>query len=134
MEDNIKQVIVMRKDLNMRKGKMCAQASHASMMFLVEELKRNKRTNNPYIDNVFFSNRQEDWLFNGKFTKVVLGVDSEEELLRVHQAAREAGLRSYIIEDEGRTEFHGVKTKTCIAIGPDYAFNIDPVTRELRCL
>ena len=33
-----KQVIVIRKDLKMRKGKMCAQAAHASMKVILNEL------------------------------------------------------------------------------------------------
>ena len=30
-KDYVKQVIIIRKDLKMRKGKMCAQAAHAAM-------------------------------------------------------------------------------------------------------
>lgn len=37
-----KQVIVMRTDLNMRKGKMIAQGSHASIAFLTRKGKVEK--------------------------------------------------------------------------------------------
>lgn len=33
---NVKQVIVMRKDLNMRRGKQIAQGAHASMAALLK--------------------------------------------------------------------------------------------------
>ncbi len=36
----IKQVIVIRKDLKMRRGKEIAQGSHASMEFLVDQIRR----------------------------------------------------------------------------------------------
>lgn len=42
---NVKQVIVMRKDLNMRKGKMIAQGAHASvdaLLSLFHVLKRRE--------------------------------------------------------------------------------------------
>ncbi len=133
MEDNkIKQVIVIRKDLNMRKGKMCAQASHASMKFIIEQLSEEQPPNTT-IDEHFFDVEKE-WMFNGKFTKIVLGCDSEQELLQIADNAKSAGLGCYMIEDEGLTEFGGVKTKTCLAIGPDYADKIDPITKDLKCL
>jgi PTH2 family peptidyl-tRNA hydrolase len=39
-----------------------------------------------------------------------------------------------IIYDNGNTEFHGVKTLTAIAIGPDHAEFIDPITGHLQLL
>jgi PTH2 family peptidyl-tRNA hydrolase len=45
-------------------------------------------------------------------------VDSELELEDLHQKALDKGMISHMIEDNGATEFNGVKTKTCVAIGP----------------
>ena len=72
----IKQVIVIRKDLKMRRGKEIAQGAHASMAFLshlVQEAIQDQRV--PRLDV-----EQKDWI-EGKFTKVCLVVNSEEELL-----------------------------------------------------
>ena len=116
----IKQVIVIRKDLKMRRGKEIAQGSHASCAFLAE-CATGKRP---------LSEVEAEWL-SDHFTKVCLQVNSEEELLGVHAAAQSAGLRSSLITDAGKTEFGGVPTKTCLAIGPDYATKIDSVTGHL---
>jgi PTH2 family peptidyl-tRNA hydrolase len=122
-EDKIQQTIVLRTDLNMRKGKMVAQGAHASLAFLAA-VHRGEATATPDM---------EEWL-REKFTKVCLGVGSEEELDRVYDAARAAGLPVYRIVDSGLTEFHGVPTKTCLAIGPARKSAIDPVTRDLKLL
>lgn len=114
----MKQVIVMRSDLNMRKGKMIAQGAHASMKVLVENAD---------------DKRILSWLANS-FTKIVVRVDSEDELLTIYNQAKEAGILSALITDNGATEFGGVKTNTCIAIGPDESDNIDKITGHLKLL
>ena len=126
-----KQVIVMRTDLNMRKGKMIAQGSHASMAFL---------TRNGLIDSEKFMNIQmpnlieaREWMQNS-FTKVCLGISSEAELDEIFNKATEAGLTVHMVIDSGRTEFNNVPTKTCLAIGPHYSEKIDKITGNLKLL
>jgi PTH2 family peptidyl-tRNA hydrolase len=72
-----------------------------------------------------------EWIESG-FTKVCVRVDSEEQLLEVYQRAKDAGLAAHLITDSGKTEFDGVPTKTCCAIGPDYSDRIDKVTGHLE--
>ena len=116
---NIKQVIVLRKDLNMRKGKMCAQAAHASMMFLI-----NRSRINDLLEHM--------WINNG-MKKICVSVNSETELLDIFQKAKDANLIVHLVTDAGLTEFDG-PTKTCLAIGPNVDTMIDPITRELALL
>jgi peptidyl-tRNA hydrolase len=71
---------------------------------------------------------------NDKFTKICLGVSSLEELLEIEAKAKESGLVVKVIEDSGLTEFSGIPTITCLAIGPDYSSKIDPITRDLKPL
>ena len=66
-DTGFKQMIVMRKDLNMRKGKMVAQGAHASMKATLEYM------DHPYV---------KGWL-EGSFTKVVVAVASLDELFVV---------------------------------------------------
>lgn len=122
-----KQVIVVRKDLNMRKGKMCAQASHASMMFLVKPGLTVDRL------SVVLTEEQIGWL-TSPFTKVTCGVESEAELLAVAQRAREHGLEVHEVIDCGKTEFQGVPTRTCIAVGPHTVEKFAGVTDGLKLL
>ena len=131
----IKQVIVMRTDLNMRKGKMCAQAAHASMKVMLDLSSISENiSGTSSIDLVVpLTAQMMNWLA-GAFTKVVVGVPSSDELFQLLGAARAADIPCTLIEDNGNTEFHGVKTPTCIAIGPDDAEKIDAITGKLKLL
>ena len=123
-----KQVIVLRKDLNMRKGKMVAQGAHASLAALLESARREDG-----VMVIPLTVANEPWLF-GHFTKTCCGVDSEAELLEIHRRAQEAGLAAALITDAGFTEFHGVPTHTAVAVGPDLVDKIDPITGHLKLL
>lgn len=130
MSDDIKMVIVCRKDLNMRKGKMVAQSCHAVLnVFLNRGIV--DRTN----DSVFIplNKIEAEWLY-GTSTKICVGVNSKEELLSIHENAKEKGLPIALVEDMGFTEFHGVPTLTCLAIGPAKSEEIDVVTGHLSLL
>ena len=140
----VKQIIVMRKDLNMRKGKMVAQGAHASMAVLLNAGEidvRNTFENNDLmrpipihtfsIDNL--SPVLRSWI-EGLFTKICVSVDSEEELLAVYNKAKEAGLLCALITDAGKTEFDGVPTNTCCAVGPADDEDLKPITGHLKLL
>lgn len=134
-----KQVIVMRTDLNMRKGKMVAQGAHASLKVFFDRISpcrmlgREKRGAGVLAYGWSIENQAElDWVTGADgFTKICLGVDSEEELLRVYEEAKKARLLCVLITDAGKTEFDGVPTKTCCAIGPDENTKIDLITGHL---
>jgi peptidyl-tRNA hydrolase, PTH2 family len=119
----VKQVIVMRKDLKMRRGKEIAQGSHASMSFITRQLQNS--------NVVKLSDAEKQWI-DSSFAKVCVRVDSEEQLMEIAQRAKEAMLECHVITDSGRTEFGGVPTKTCLAIGPDYSDKINKVTGDLE--
>ena len=130
MADNvkIKQVIVMRHDLKMRRGKQIAQGAHASMSFICHRL---QKAGSVSLDD--FTDAQRAWLI-GSFAKVCCRVNSEDELMEIRDKALEAGLEVHLITDSGKTEFHGKPTNTCLAIGPDEAEKIDQITGHLRLL
>lgn len=114
----MKQIIVMRKDLKMGRGKEIAQGAHASMKATLL-----------HMDDP----RVKEWL-SGKFTKIAVGVDSEQELLDLLYSAREAGLIAELCTDAGLTVFKGIETNTCIAIGPDTNEKLHPITGHLKLL
>ena len=132
------QVIIMRTDLRnsknekIRTGKLIAQGAHASMkavLDLMVDLPSEKETTLYYGEYKAL----EDWL-KGRFTKVCLSVDSEKEMLELYQKAKEKGLICSLITDAGLTEFGGVPTRTCIAIGPNWSDEIDEITGHLKLL
>ena len=134
-----KQVIVVRKDLNMRKGKIAAQVAHASMAVILDLIKDRKlsRSQSWLTDELYWSSPYEhvvQWLEND-FTKICVSVDSEKELLTLLEAVKLEGIIPYsLITDSGATEFRGVPTNTCIAIGPWDSDSIDVFTEHLPLL
>jgi PTH2 family peptidyl-tRNA hydrolase len=126
----VKQVILIRKDLKMRRGKEIAQGSHASMDFLVAPLRAQLEAGKTGGFQIDLTPAQLAWLTRGT-AKVCLQVASEAELLAHHESALRAGLASHLILDSGRTEFGGTPTYTACAIGPDATERIDAVTGGL---
>lgn len=118
----------MRSDLKntkgekIRTGKIIAQACHAALGFVWENLKDGKIS-------FTLSSAQKAWVQGGQ-TKIAVKVSGEKELMEIFQAAKKAGLTVELITDAGRTEFDG-PTKTCLAIGPNYAEEINKVTGQL---
>ena len=133
---SIKQVIVVRKDLNMRKGKMCAQVAHASLKIFLDRIgyikPRFPETDNEQDSTTSFTPAMISWCEwkEGQpgFTKIVVSCNSEEELFEIEKKAQDAKIVHALIRDNGVTEFHGVQTPTCICLGPDEAEKIDLIT------
>ena len=123
----------MRTDLNMRKGKMIAQGAHAAMAFMSRHLEHERSEDYTHRYTLDLSDEEVDW-FNDSFIKICVGVDSEEALMSIHELALANGITSHLVEDNGLTEFGGVKTKTCLALGPDYSSKLDPITGSLKLL
>jgi PTH2 family peptidyl-tRNA hydrolase len=74
--------------------------------------------------------RHKKWL-EGNFAKITVSVNSEQELLDIAEKAKTAGVECHLVRDSGLTEFHGVPTLTCLALGPDDAVKIDAITGHL---
>ena len=135
-----KQVIIMRKDLNMRRGKQIAQGSHASMKALLhgmEKIYHEGFGDKGILFSYTLTDRVEStmgkWL-EGAFTKICVGVDSEAELDAIVTKARNEGMLCSVIIDNGTTEFNGIPTKTCACIGPWDSDEIDKITGHLKLL
>jgi len=130
-----KQVLVIRKDLKMRKGKIASQAAHASMKVFFDRIgvlvRKPEGTSVITISDLHES--EIEWI-KGLFTKITAYVNSEEELIAIHEKALEAGIPTSLITDAGKTEFKGVPTKTAAAIGPFHSEEIDKITGNLPLL
>ena len=127
----VKQVIVMRRDLGMRKGKLIAQGSHASLGALLKFFEKIENRDTITYKVQFGKNSYLDQWLNGIFTKICLYVNSEEELDNIKRQCDEAKIPNALIVDAGLTEFHGNPTKTCIGIGPWLSKEIDKITGDL---
>jgi PTH2 family peptidyl-tRNA hydrolase len=119
----LKQVIVVRKDLNMRKGKMIAQGAHASLTAAFSAMNDAHKAETDF----------REW-FHGDQRKIAVGAPDEDTLHQVYAQAQAAGLPCALIQDHGLTEFGGVPTYTAVAIGPAEDADIDRITGELSLL
>jgi peptidyl-tRNA hydrolase, PTH2 family len=122
-----KQVIVIRRDLKMRRGKEIAQGSHSSLSFLIKQISDLKRGKH----EVYISEEAANWLQTGT-KKVCVRVNSEAELLDICEKSRKMGLEVNMVTDAGHTEFGGKPTITCLAIGPNWSDLIDRITGALE--
>jgi len=125
----IKQVIVLRKDLQMTKGKLVAMGAHASMKVLLDT--RQKSGGDECI--LELTPDMREWVA-GSFAKVCVYVNTEQELLDAYKRALHVGIPCALITDSGKTMFHGHPTNTCIAIGPAKSEDIDKITGEFKLL
>lgn len=124
-----KQVIVMRKFPGQRTGKYCAQAAHASMAALLSIAKLDEYGDKLIIN--LFNPFVKAWL-TGRFKKITVYVETEQELQDLYAAARATGLPSAIITDAGLTEYNGVPTVTAVGIGPADPDAINKITQHLK--
>lgn len=112
----LKQVIVVRKDLNMPPGKMAAQVAHAS-------LEAAMKTETSLM---------QAWMKGGS-KKVVLSIKGKKELFQIKQDAENANLKTALITDAGHTVLEP-GTVTCLGIGPHKEEDIDIITGKLSMI
>lgn len=111
-----KQVILVRQDLKLPKGKAAAQVAHAAVAAVLQSKKRVVRR----------------WREEG-MAKIVLKVKDERELLRRNQQAKESGLVTAVITDAGRTVVEP-GTRTCVGVGPAEEEQLDALFGDLQLL
>jgi len=129
-----KQVIIMRKDLNMRKGKMVAQGAHASMKVFFDRFVWEGQDAYGWAKLFVETNSPMAKWINGSFTKITVGADSLSEVVNAYEEAKKQNIPCSLILDAGLTEFGRVPTITCCAIGPDDADKIDFITSKFKLL
>lgn len=125
--DEIKQYIIVRKDLNMSEGKLSSQVGHACKLSYIniKDIKNGEL-------NIKLTDVDIEWLSND-YKKITKYVKSEEKLLDLYNKANELGIRTSIVKDKGYTELEG-ENYTVITIGPDYDSKIQPLIKRLQNL
>ena len=113
-----KQVIVVRADLDMGKGKIAAQVGHACVLGA-----EHVRKSNPEWFSQWWEGQE----------KVVLKVSSLKELEQIKQDAIELDLPWSEVTDAGHTQI-SPGTTTCISLGPAPEEKIDRITGDLKLL
>jgi len=115
---NIKQVIVVRTDLDMGKGKIAAQVGHACVLGA-----EHVRKSHPDWFNEWFKGQE----------KVVVKVESIKELEEIKEHAILLNIPWSEVTDAGHTQI-APGTTTCISLGPAPEDIVDKVTGNLKLL
>ncbi|MCY3853703.1 MAG: peptidyl-tRNA hydrolase Pth2 [Thaumarchaeota archaeon] len=115
---DVKQVVIVRMDLNMSKGKIASQVGHACVIGA-----ENVRKIHPNWFN--------DWWSNQK--KIVLRAKNQEELNNIQIKALKSNLPCSRIIDAGKTQIDP-NTTTCLVIGPAPEDAINIITSKLKLL
>lgn len=156
LKNNVKQVVLVRTDLNMSIRKTASQVAHACMKVFFDKMITASFIQQPYCklkdntispsysfyDMVCFKKGGKilpydvyfDEYIQGTFKKVVLAVESEKQLLDLYQKAKDKGIHCSLIKDSGLTEFNLVPTYTTVCIGPWIDSEIDEITGHLKLL
>lgn len=112
----MRQIIVIRKDLKMRRGKEISQGAHASLKATLANM------DHPMV---------KEWL-SGAFTKIVVTCDSEREMIELQNTAIHRSIINAEIIDNGDTEFGGEPTLTALALGPMTDIEAKQLTGHLK--
>ncbi|XP_054738094.1 peptidyl-tRNA hydrolase 2, mitochondrial [Anastrepha obliqua] len=116
-----KLVLVVRGDLKMSKGKTAAQCAHAAVLcYQQSQISREKQK------------LTESWSILGQ-PKIVLRVDTLEEIMHLKSRAKDAGLVAALVRDAGRTQLEA-GTVTVLGIGPDIENNVNKLVADLKLL
>ncbi|QKR00021.1 peptidyl-tRNA hydrolase [Metallosphaera tengchongensis] len=117
----MKMVIIVRTDINMGKGKIAAQVAHAAVSLVLQAFSGG--TWRDWLDS---------WLSEGQ-PKIVVKINSLEDLLSRVERARRDNLPVAVISDAGKTQVEP-GTITCAGIGPGPEEEIDRITGDLKLL
>lgn len=118
----LKQVYIVRTDLEMGKGKIAAQCCHAAVKCVSDLMSKGDET----------KKLLEKWEWQGS-RKVVLKASSEQELSDLLKTARKNGIYATHIRDAGRTQI-AAGSMTVGVIGPANEDEIDTVSGHLKLL
>ena len=119
MNFKYKQVIAVRTDLKMSKGKIAVQTAHGSVSAYV-------KTKSRYPDWA------DNWLSEGQ-RKITVKISSEKEIHTLAEAARKANIPYAVINDAGLTQLPP-GTTTVIGIGPSREELINKISEDLTLL
>ncbi|KAJ5221436.1 peptidyl-tRNA hydrolase 2 [Penicillium citrinum] len=118
--EEVKLVLVIRTDLGMTKGKMAAQASHATLACY--KYFQSHQPDSPILSR---------WERGGQ-AKIALQIKSEDDMILLQAQAMSMGLCARVIQDAGRTQIAAGSRTVLGVLGPKSV--VDSVTGHLKLL
>jgi peptidyl-tRNA hydrolase, PTH2 family len=121
--DELKMVLVINNGLKMGKGKVGAQCGHGTL--------------NSFMRAQEFASKSKYWLelvrayLHEGQKKICVKVDTEDQLIEVHEQANALGVPNYLVADAGHTQIAAGSLTVC-GIGPAPQILIDKLTGHLK--
>lgn len=131
----VKQVLILRTDLNMRQGQLVGLGTEEGQLSLIQDARKADLQSESCVElhiPRYFSDIE--WIFEHNVTMIVVGVNSEANLLAKFEQARESGIRCALVKDKGKTRIGEVETCTAVAIGPAEIELLEAITGDLQLL
>lgn len=119
MKSNFKQVVAVRTDLKMSKGKIAVQVAHGAVSSYIKTKK-------------YFPDWADKWLEEGQ-KKITVKVKTQEELYELVELARKQDIPYAVINDAGLTQLPP-GTTTVVGFGPTREEMIDKICGNLPLL
>jgi peptidyl-tRNA hydrolase len=122
----LKQAIIIRKDLNLNKRDLASTVAKASLKFIVEN-NEAERGNQLLVS---LSSEEQAWL-TGSFSQDILGVTNKDQLDDIMFRAQIMGIEAYPVFVPGDSENPDM---SCVALGPDEPDVINRLIHSLKPL
>ena len=121
----LKQAIIVRKDLNLKRKELISQATKASIKFIIEN-NESERGGQLLIN---LSSDETAWL-TGSFSQDILFVETKDQLDDIMFRAEILGIEAYSVfsKNDGEAE------ASCVALGPDESDVINKLIHGLKPL
>jgi len=117
---SVKMMLCVREDLKMKKGKIGAQCSHATLGLYMKIANKKK-----------YEKMLEDWLTKGQ-KKIVAKLKDEGAMNLLVSKATDAGIAFHVVQDAGHTQV-AAGSRTVIAL-IDYENKMNTITSRLKLM
>ncbi|KAM0968528.1 hypothetical protein ACFX13_017169 [Malus domestica] len=117
--EELKMVLVVRRDLKMTTGKIASQCAHAATGAYAELMQSHRSL-------------LRQWEQYGQ-PKIVVTCKNQQEMNKLKEAAENIGIPTFVVADAGRTQVVS-GSKTVLAIGPGPKESVDSVTGKQALL
>lgn len=127
MKRELKQVILLRRDMRLRRAEAAALSSKASMAFIVE----GDESDQSGTVKVTLSGIEAEWML-GTSTRIILGVTSEDAMRKLLLKAELQGVSTYEITGSSSGKVDEGVQLIAAALGPDDSDKLDLITGNLK--
>ena len=127
MKSHIKQVILLRRDIRLRRAEAAALAAKASMSFISE----GNESDRSDVVQIELSGIEAEWLL-GNSTRIVLGVSSEDAIRKLLLKAEIQGISTYEILGSTSGKIDEGMQIIAASLGPDEGDKLDAITGNLK--